>query len=202
MPVDAGAGQPRAISESRTMRARSASSCRVSRHLFCHELEDGGSDFRHRQHMVDARTLDRALRHRREQGISWILRDGDASGAFDRKRARGSVIEHSAEHNPDDAFTKRDRRAAKHRINGGTIPIFARTTRERDVVAMDQQMMVWRRDIDAPIEDRVTVRRVNGRQRSASRQNSGEHARALRRKMDRDENRRRETGGQRLHELS
>lgn len=49
--------------------------------------------------MIDTNVLRGTLRHRWEQGVVWILHDGQATGLLDRPQARRSVVQTPRQNN-------------------------------------------------------------------------------------------------------
>jgi hypothetical protein len=64
---------------------------------------------------------------------------------------------------------------------------------------LDQQVLIWRRDIDAAMFDRHAIACLHGRKSPGTLQNTWQHARALRRQMQDDTDRRRQIGRLRAH---
>src|SRR4051812_35719350 len=105
--------------------------------------------------MVDLDVFDRALRHRREQRVRWVLNDRHATLSLDSRETGCAVVEISREHDTDHAWTERDSRAAEHRVDCRPIPVLLRTPDDMQSVAAEKQMVIGRSDVDATGDDRV-----------------------------------------------
>ena len=80
------------------------------------------------------------------------------------------------------------------------VAVLAWAGREPDVSALDHEMVVGRRDEDDPLPKPLAVARRPARQRSRPAEDVREHARAPRRDVEHDADRRTQIGGQPLHD--
>jgi len=66
-----------------------------------------------RQAMIDPHVPQRILRHGRRLRLLRVLDDGDASGRFDRREPRRTVVEPAREDHPRDARSEMERGGAE-----------------------------------------------------------------------------------------
>jgi hypothetical protein len=76
------------------------------------------------------------------------------------------------------------------------MPVFLRTLADPHVSALDAQVVIRARDVDAPAPDRLPVSRLPGRQRARAPQDLGQQRLVVRRHVHDDEDRRRQVGRQ------
>jgi hypothetical protein len=152
--------------------------------------------------MVGVDEVQRVARQGRIGRVGRILHDGDAAAIFDRAEAGDAVVAGAGQEHADHASGMDARRAAKQRIDGGPMPVFARACDHADVVRFDQQVPIGRRDVDSTGRNGFAVLRVRRAQRSRSVQDLRQDADRFGRDVDDDEDRRGEISGQSADELA
>src|SRR5438105_7401111 len=127
-----------------------------------------------------------------------ILHDCDSAALLDRQQTRGAVIEISRQDDADDLWPGVRRRTSKERINCRPMTVFARTAHDANhsiaSVAMDEEMMVRRCDIDHAGLIRLPILGMLRGQFSAATEKKRKNARSIGGNVDGDKNRRGKIG--------
>src|SRR5262249_6543023 len=94
-----------------------------------------------------------------------VLDDRQPPRALDRDETRHAVIERARQHDANDPRPKRQRGAAKQRVNGGAEVVFPRAIDDARAPLREQQMAIWWRDGDTSTAYLVAILRHHRRQR-------------------------------------
>ena len=110
----------------------------------------------HRNAVIDLKGVEGALRHLGISGILRVLDDRYAAAFLNRSEAGGAVIKHARENDANDAGAVRDRRRAKQGIDGGPVTVFPGALGDQELVFLDQEVIIGRRD-DASLLKRLSI---------------------------------------------
>ncbi len=143
-------------------------------------------DGRHIAHEVHEDVFDRALRHPGEHGVVRILHQRPAPVFLDRQQTSRAVVEGTREHHPQHAPPVRARRGAEERIDGGTVAVLVRAFHDAHVVALHEKVMTRRCDVDAAVQERLSVHRVRRPEGTSSREDLRQAARRFFRNVERN----------------
>lgn len=136
-------------------------------------------------------------RHRRHDRVKRVLHDRHAAELFDGAKPRGSVVEVAGQNHADDTIAAGVRRRTEQRIDRRTEAVLFRSARDAQIIAaLDEQVMIRRRDVDVRVLDALAVERVRRGQATGARQNLRQKAGSGRRGVQHDENRGGQIGGQ------
>src|SRR5438128_2335921 len=105
---------------------------------------------------------DRGLRHRSVAGLVRVLHDRQASVPLDRGEPLGPVAQGSGEDHADDVGGESLRRRAEERVDRRPVAVLALRLPKPDNAALHDEMVVRRRDHDAPGLDLLAVLGVRG----------------------------------------
>ena len=152
-----------------------------------HQLRHDRADLLGWQHVVHLDALHRAQRHHRHQRLLRILHDGDAACALDGHQPVRAVGHASRQHDADRAVAVVLCGGAEQRIDRRSKPMLARTARQADMAAVDDEVPVGRRHINVAATNRFGVLGGCRAQRADSIQNGGQERRSFRRRVDDDE---------------
>lgn len=125
--------------------------------------------------MIWLQPLQGILRHLRESGAAGILHHGDAATLPELPQAGRAVAECPGQDHTDAAVAAADRGRAQHHIDRRAGVVFARAGAELDLIALDHQMPVRRRDIDVPFVQGRTGRGEARFERSSAAQKFVKH---------------------------
>src|SRR6185437_15377496 len=101
----------------------------------------------------------RRLRHVGIGGLGRALDNRNTAAAGDGRKARGTVVERSAQDDPDGTAAKGDRRGAEQHIDRGAPEILARSTGQEDSLALEQHVPLGGRDQESTgTNDRAVFR--------------------------------------------
>ena len=154
---------------------------------------------------VDRNVLQRVRRHARVQRFGRILDDRHTPTRLDRREAGCAVIPVARQHDADDARVPGGGGRAKQHIDGRPMTVLTRTDRKPDAAVLDHQMAIWWCDENLPGAQDLAVNGRTARKWTGSLENLGQCARATRRYMQDDADRRGqigwETGGDSLQSL-
>src|SRR5262249_22772461 len=98
------------------------------------------------------------------------LRDCHSATPFDGKQPCRAVIERSGQHQANDARSEGARRRTKKRVSGRAHPVLLGTAYNAHMIALDHQMVIRRRDVNAPSSDIFAVYGMESRQRAVATQ--------------------------------
>ena len=176
-------------------RARIAPEERAPFHILADESRQHLAQLGDGKYVVDVDVLQRAARHRVDEGIVRILHDGKPALALDGGQPRRSVVERPGQHDTDHARPERIGRRPEERIDRGPMPVFARAADDADVVLVHEQVMIGPGHVDPVGEDGFAVSRMLGGQGTGRAEDLRQDALMLRRQMQDNEHRRWEVGG-------
>jgi hypothetical protein len=170
-------------------------------HRLARQAVEDGRDLRQVHDVIDVHVLDRADRHAGEQRLVGVLHDGGAALLLDRQQPGRAVVEHAREHYANHAPPVVDGGRSEHWVQRRAVPVLLRPADDAYHAVFEQQVVVGRRDEDAPRFDPVPVARVLGRQVAGAREDLRQEARRRRRRVDRHEYGRGQVGGQSGNQL-
>lgn len=117
------------------------------------------------------------------------MHDGRAAELLYSPESRRSVVQSARQDDANDARSVGLRRRTKERVNRRAKAILLRPFGDANNSRLDQQVMIGRRDVDAPRLDLLFVCGVCRGQRSGAREYLIEYARRLRRGVQNNEDR-------------
>jgi hypothetical protein len=129
-----------------------------------------------RHAVVDLHILQRAGRHARLGGVARFLHDSDATVRLDRLQSRRAIVEPACQYDAHHGRTHRHGGRSEQRIDGRSSVVLLRTAAQPQSLAFDKQVMVRRRDADAPRDKRLAVGRMRCLQWPGGRQQRGHDA--------------------------
>ena len=109
------------------------------------------------------------------------MHDGDAAALLDRDHADRPVVERARQNDADHARPVCDRGRAEQRVNRGAAAVLTGPVYDADALALDEKVVVGRRDVDAPVSYRLAVNGVRGAERPLAVEDLRQYARRVRR---------------------
>ena len=104
--------------------------------------------------------------HLRKRCVARLLHHRNGGGAAQRPQARCPIGKRAGQHDPDRPMAATHRGRPHHGVDCRTGVVLARSPPQQRTLAIDEQMLARRRDIDAPFLQGFVVLREGRRQRS------------------------------------